>query len=572
MLPILLSLGGLNALAPVIIIIILIAAAAGLTRGADIFAMLGIGSLLGIASGFGGGGVGRGLANRRARFANKGAVNAAKNIGKANRARINAKPGMARAKTLSILKAQQMGRAKPPQAGLVKFATRFGFTPRPGTKPITAAQMRDLKTKRAQINREFRAETVKEVRKNMESMGKMSSKTMLGAAFGGLSRYMTKSRESRQIKLLTKRANETSKVWLNLVKPGAERDKALGKLNSKGELEPAGMYKRYKDARDGVYDPKTGKQVRPGLFDYQEKKELAMVKIDEGRVDLKKAQRQLSNANNEVKNLTASIASAKASGASAAAVSALQSRLNDASTRANTLQNDVNNRQAELTKLSHEYKQASDMERRMQGIMDRASVAMEEFVAKNHATPHGTMATLGNVYNIKSWVSLAKINAINGQLSDPVLSNPKSDAMTKHEYAMNQLFQKVYKEHGYEAAAEAVGSQWLNQQIKSMSEVGIDKPRGQARMQDAIRLKYVNAYYEDMQKGSKPGMHSDLASFMSEISRKQLERREEELLAAHRERGILEQRSHVYVPDLVQQHIDMKKKFEDYARRMQSPH
>ncbi len=53
--PIILSLGALDALVPVVIIVILIAAAAGLSRGTDLFALFGVGALIGMAGGFGGG-------------------------------------------------------------------------------------------------------------------------------------------------------------------------------------------------------------------------------------------------------------------------------------------------------------------------------------------------------------------------------------------------------------------------------------------------------------------------------------------------------------------------------------
>ena len=46
--PILLSFGAINALIPIIIILILIAAAGGIMRGYDLFALFGIGSLVGI--------------------------------------------------------------------------------------------------------------------------------------------------------------------------------------------------------------------------------------------------------------------------------------------------------------------------------------------------------------------------------------------------------------------------------------------------------------------------------------------------------------------------------------------
>jgi len=61
---IVLSVGAIPALVPIIIIIILIAAAAGLTRGTDFFALFGIDALLGLASGIGRGGTGKGLVGR----------------------------------------------------------------------------------------------------------------------------------------------------------------------------------------------------------------------------------------------------------------------------------------------------------------------------------------------------------------------------------------------------------------------------------------------------------------------------------------------------------------------------
>jgi hypothetical protein len=57
----LLSLGAIDALVPVIIILILIAAAAGLRGGGDLFALLGFGAIMQMASGFGAGGAGKGI-------------------------------------------------------------------------------------------------------------------------------------------------------------------------------------------------------------------------------------------------------------------------------------------------------------------------------------------------------------------------------------------------------------------------------------------------------------------------------------------------------------------------------
>jgi len=69
---IVLSVGAIPALVPIIIIIILIAAAAGLTRGTDFFALFGIDALLGLASGIGRGGTGKGLVGRSYGSGSKG--------------------------------------------------------------------------------------------------------------------------------------------------------------------------------------------------------------------------------------------------------------------------------------------------------------------------------------------------------------------------------------------------------------------------------------------------------------------------------------------------------------------
>ncbi|MGC8647945.1 MAG: hypothetical protein ACP5SJ_00400 [Candidatus Micrarchaeia archaeon] len=64
MLGAILSIGAIPALIPIIIIIILIAAAAGLVRGKDLFALFGIGTLIGLSSGIGRGSTGKGLVGR----------------------------------------------------------------------------------------------------------------------------------------------------------------------------------------------------------------------------------------------------------------------------------------------------------------------------------------------------------------------------------------------------------------------------------------------------------------------------------------------------------------------------
>jgi hypothetical protein len=55
------SLGAIYAFIPIVIIIILIAAAAGLSRGTDLFQIFGIGALIGVGSGIGGGGTGKSI-------------------------------------------------------------------------------------------------------------------------------------------------------------------------------------------------------------------------------------------------------------------------------------------------------------------------------------------------------------------------------------------------------------------------------------------------------------------------------------------------------------------------------
>lgn len=64
LIPVLLSFDIIEALVPVIIILVLIAAAAGLTRGTDIFALFGLGTIMGFANS-GSGRVGRGLKGTR---------------------------------------------------------------------------------------------------------------------------------------------------------------------------------------------------------------------------------------------------------------------------------------------------------------------------------------------------------------------------------------------------------------------------------------------------------------------------------------------------------------------------
>ncbi|MEM0154480.1 MAG: hypothetical protein QW814_01440 [Methanothrix sp.] len=90
--PVLLSFDLIEAIVPVIIILILIAAAAGLTRGTDIFALFGLGTIMGFANA-GSGRVGKGLkgtrygadAMKRGRAAGKAKGGIIKNIRKAKK-------------------------------------------------------------------------------------------------------------------------------------------------------------------------------------------------------------------------------------------------------------------------------------------------------------------------------------------------------------------------------------------------------------------------------------------------------------------------------------------------------
>lgn len=67
-------------LAPLIIILLFIVAAAGLTRGVDIFSIFSIGALVGATAGFGSGGVGKGFrAGKTKRFIDKGVDKYGKN-------------------------------------------------------------------------------------------------------------------------------------------------------------------------------------------------------------------------------------------------------------------------------------------------------------------------------------------------------------------------------------------------------------------------------------------------------------------------------------------------------------
>ncbi len=105
LIPVLLSFDIIEAIVPVIIILVLIAAAAGLTRGTDIFALFGLGTIMGFANA-GSGRVGKGLKGTRygadsikrgraAGKAKKGLIKKAKKA-KANYAQARAKAPAAR--------------------------------------------------------------------------------------------------------------------------------------------------------------------------------------------------------------------------------------------------------------------------------------------------------------------------------------------------------------------------------------------------------------------------------------------------------------------------------------------
>ncbi|MEM0150014.1 MAG: hypothetical protein QXW10_03905, partial [Candidatus Micrarchaeaceae archaeon] len=111
MIPILLSFNAVYVLIPILIIVILIAAAAGLTRGTDIFALLGFGTIMGFTSGMGAGRV-KGLAGRK--YGSGGAAGAAR-IKK--RAAQKKKGGAA---------GKMNGKKKGKGGPAVKGATKFG--------------------------------------------------------------------------------------------------------------------------------------------------------------------------------------------------------------------------------------------------------------------------------------------------------------------------------------------------------------------------------------------------------------------------------------------------------------
>ena len=134
LIPVLLSFDIIEAIVPVIIILVLIAAAAGLTRGTDIFALFGLGTIMGFANA-GSGRVGKGLKGTRygadsikrgraAGKAKKGLIKKAKKA-KANYAQAKAKAPAARNRLRMhaarrannrLKKLQKMGQGKSTKA------------------------------------------------------------------------------------------------------------------------------------------------------------------------------------------------------------------------------------------------------------------------------------------------------------------------------------------------------------------------------------------------------------------------------------------------------------------------
>ncbi len=106
LIPVLLSFDIIEALVPVIIILVLIAAAAGLTRGTDIFALFGLGTIMGFANS-GSGRVGKGLKGTRygADSIKRGrAAGKAKNGLVANARKAKAKYGKDKARSIEAKK------------------------------------------------------------------------------------------------------------------------------------------------------------------------------------------------------------------------------------------------------------------------------------------------------------------------------------------------------------------------------------------------------------------------------------------------------------------------------------
>ncbi len=178
LIPVLLSFDIIEAIVPVIIILVLIAAAAGLTRGTDIFALFGLGTIMGFANA-GSGRVGKGFKGTRygadsikrgraAGKAKKGLIKKAKKA-KANYAQAKAKAPAAR----NRLRMQAKNRVNKRLAKLQKK----GLGNSPGAKK--------LQGRLAKINASINADT--KARKVADKiLGNPGSKMAVSGLAGGM--------------------------------------------------------------------------------------------------------------------------------------------------------------------------------------------------------------------------------------------------------------------------------------------------------------------------------------------------------------------------------------------------
>jgi hypothetical protein len=190
LIPILLSFDIIEALVPVIIILVLIAAAAGLTRGMDMFALFGLGSLMGFANS-GSGRVGKGLrgtrygadAVRRGRAASKANGGVLKKV-KGIRKNIKARNSLeARAARKQSRDRRQAGRARH----AAFLARRFANLQKNGKGDSLRAQLikKDLAHIREQTTKNYKT-NLREADIAKATNQVLSGKNMAGAAAGGI--------------------------------------------------------------------------------------------------------------------------------------------------------------------------------------------------------------------------------------------------------------------------------------------------------------------------------------------------------------------------------------------------
>ncbi len=251
MLGVLLSVGAIPALVPIIIIIILIAAAAGLTRGTDLFAALGIGTLIGMGQGIGAGSTGKGLRKGYGSMAGGIGRRGYKKVGgalipKSAQTAIKAKAKnlatMARAKTVSGSVSKSMG-----NASLTSLQTNY-LTPSDVAgvhSPI------DSYADRETANKDIMKKEYGRVR--MSTKSKLSNKLGLGAAvaLGGVPGYVgyriltSKEKENRDNLKEFKKSNpkeykqlikKGKKDWMDYVKGRINEEKASKKGGGLSEL------------------------------------------------------------------------------------------------------------------------------------------------------------------------------------------------------------------------------------------------------------------------------------------------------------------------------------------------